>query len=77
MPLFHVFTVLPIGTPAGSTVIEVKAFDLDRGSALRYSIVPDHFSAKNPSGDSVVSTAAFDYRVSHQLYNLISFKFCI
>ena len=48
----------------GTRVLQVNAFDVDRGSALRYSIVSGSFSARDPFNRDVTTTANFDFRVS-------------
>ena len=50
--------------PIGTRVLQVNAYDVDRGSSLRYSIVPGSYSARDPFNRDVLSTAQFDYTVS-------------
>ena len=50
--------------PVGTRVLQVNAYDVDRGSSLRYSIVPGSYSARDPFNRDVLSAVEFDFTVS-------------
>ena len=61
---YYIYMQLLADDPIGTRVLQVNAYDVDRGSSLRYSIVPGSYSARDPFNRDVLSTAQFDYTVS-------------
>jgi len=54
--------------PVGSRVLSLTAIDLDASSDLRYNIVPDSYTARDPFNRVVTQSANFDFRVRFHLF---------
>lgn len=50
--------------PVGSKVLQVSAYDVDKGSSLRYSIQSGSHTARDPFNRDVFTTSGFNFVVS-------------